>query len=776
MDTQLYQKPGNDYDSLSFQDLLEARDAYHIHLMNYPNVIATAVGRYRIRTDDSWPNADGRAKQKGTGPRTLSNSQVRPYSWPAILVFVNEWISASEFGKNKRYDPTEMVPRVLYLPSGKKVPVCVTLVDKVAQVPPTPDVRFPLNNIGAGNPVIAKVQGREHVATISCLVSDGHRTYALTNRHVAGDPDEVLYSELGGRQLPIGRSSGRQLTRLPFAEVYRTFPGKDAFLNLDAGLIDIDNLDLWTAQMHGLGTLGPLADLPPSRLSLSLVGCRVIGFGAASGRMEGEITALLYRYKSVGGFDYLADFLIGPRSERKTRGSKKRSQSSPKLLTRPGDSGTLWVLDPVDPDREAEAHKSEPPLEYRPFAIQWGAQVFNEGGATSFALTTTLSTICSLLDLDLVRDWNLDQTDTWGSIGHFSIAHSVAACLTNAHLKTLMTKNAELISPSKTDILSSEFKGMGSDDFVPLADVPDMFWKPRVAKQGFARAMEGPNHFADMDQIREDDGKDLLHLTGDDGFIDPDKWNAFYSSVSDILTGEKIKPQHRGLLPFRVWQIFNDMVRFAQGGKVAEFVCAAGVLTHYLGDACQPLHISYLHDGDPEQPVSRTIHHKDGTIEKKMEPLGSGIHSAYEDAMVNAHRKDILDALEATPKVKASELVKTGFAAAKATIGMMQIVFKRIPPRKIVQFYIDSDAKPKQLAEDMWEEFGAGTIECMQDGVHLLGILWQSAWKAGAGDQTIPASALKSFTQQRVMKICQDEGFLPSLPINKIGKVLQLPV
>src|SRR5262245_58313573 len=220
MDTHRYQKSGNDFDSLSFRDLLEARDAYHVHLMNHPHVVATAVGRYRIRTEDSWPDPNGTVKHQGTGPRTLGNSEVRPYSWPAILVFVDEWVDVAAFGKDKRYDPSQMVPPTLFLPSGRKVPVCVTLVEKVAQTPPTPDVRFPLNNIGGGNPIIADVQGREHVATISCLVSDGHRTYALTNRHVAGDPGEVLYSRLSGRKLPIGRSSGKQLTRLPFAEVY----------------------------------------------------------------------------------------------------------------------------------------------------------------------------------------------------------------------------------------------------------------------------------------------------------------------------------------------------------------------------------------------------------------------------------------------------------------------------------------------------------------------------------------------------------------------------
>ena len=73
-----------------------------------------------------------------------------------------------------------------------------------------------------------------------------------------------------------------------------------------------------------------------------------------------------------------------------------------------------------------------------------------------------------------------------------------------------------------------------------------------------------------MDQSRPEDGKTLLDLTQSDAFIDPKKWNEFYNSVTDLLSGEKIAPQHRGLLPFRVWQIFNDMVRFAKAKKVAD--------------------------------------------------------------------------------------------------------------------------------------------------------------------------------------------------------------
>ena len=48
----------SEYDALSLRDLLDARDQYHIHLMRHPMVVATAVGYYRIRRDNSWPGVE----------------------------------------------------------------------------------------------------------------------------------------------------------------------------------------------------------------------------------------------------------------------------------------------------------------------------------------------------------------------------------------------------------------------------------------------------------------------------------------------------------------------------------------------------------------------------------------------------------------------------------------------------------------------------------------------------------------------------------------------
>ena len=175
-------------------DLLDAREQYHIHLMRHPKVVATAVGYYRIRHEDTPPGVEPAVK--GKGPRTLTNSEVRSYSWPAILVFVETWIAAEEFGSGRTYDPDEIVPKTLYLSDGRRVPVCVIEAPRDPVSPETPPVtRRPLNNIGSGHPVFIDVQGRDHVATIACIVTDGHKAYGLTNRHVTGEAGEMLSSE-----------------------------------------------------------------------------------------------------------------------------------------------------------------------------------------------------------------------------------------------------------------------------------------------------------------------------------------------------------------------------------------------------------------------------------------------------------------------------------------------------------------------------------------------------------------------------------------------------
>jgi hypothetical protein len=123
-----------DFSSLSLKDLIEARDLYHFHLMSKANVVGTAIGLYLIRKEEDWPQARGegvRPRRKLTFPRTFANSEVRDYSWPCILVLVREWIDEEDFGKKGMPAPWLTVPKRLYLPDGRIVPVCIVLAPPV---------------------------------------------------------------------------------------------------------------------------------------------------------------------------------------------------------------------------------------------------------------------------------------------------------------------------------------------------------------------------------------------------------------------------------------------------------------------------------------------------------------------------------------------------------------------------------------------------------------------------------------------------------------------
>jgi hypothetical protein len=125
-----YLTPERDYSTLSLPDLLAARDQFHVHLMHKANVIGTAVGRYRIRKGDPWPKRVGAdaaappAYHPHREPRTLANSEVRNYSWPAVLVFVRRWIPQGAFASGEA-STADFIPPAIYMPNGDKVPTCV---------------------------------------------------------------------------------------------------------------------------------------------------------------------------------------------------------------------------------------------------------------------------------------------------------------------------------------------------------------------------------------------------------------------------------------------------------------------------------------------------------------------------------------------------------------------------------------------------------------------------------------------------------------------------
>jgi hypothetical protein len=136
---------------LTLADLIAARDAYHTHLANLPNVAGTALGLYRIRQRDPDYKRDSPnwTRFSAARARTLGNSAVQRWSWPSVLVFVDEWAT-----RNQQRDKTdEMVPPWLHLPDGRKIPTCVIHAPRQPQPQFSPlQLAFPSGLYGGGYP------------------------------------------------------------------------------------------------------------------------------------------------------------------------------------------------------------------------------------------------------------------------------------------------------------------------------------------------------------------------------------------------------------------------------------------------------------------------------------------------------------------------------------------------------------------------------------------------------------------------------------------------
>lgn len=753
---------GPNFRSLSVRDLLEARDLYHFHLMNKANVVGTAIGLYLIRDDE-----------KAHGARTFANSRVMAKSWPCVLVLVRKWLDERDFGFDKKAKASEMVPKTLFLPDGRAVPVCVVYVEEADPVSEHRANPLPQYGFGAGLPLEVEAQNALHSASVGCLVSNGNLTFALTARHVCGAPGTEVFARLRGEQTRIGTSSSKQLTRVPFSEAYEDFPCRQSYLTMDVGLVELNDISQWTSNVYGLPPTGPLADVYSQNLTLQLIDQQVVAHGAASGLLRGSIKALFYRYRSVGGYDYIGDLLIAPIPE-------SRSPVH-------GDSGTVWHLDVTD--AKDPLKKNVGALDLRPLAVLWGGQTFDVGGTRSnFTIATTLSNVCRMLDVELVTNRNRGVSGYWGRMGHYSIAAYAVQLVRNKKLRQLLENNLDRLSfdiDTLTEKSSREI--LAGADFIPLADVADEVWKKfktnpggrdtRSSGKGRTTGPEHPNHYADIDfpyknkkSLRE------LCLSAPSTYFTPQAFIEYYEWLSahhPELGGSKSEPFKQGLLPFRVWQFFDKMKATA-ASDIVEFVAAAGLVAHYIGDACQPLHGSVYADGDPTRTKVIT-HPKSG--EEETLSYAAGIHSGYETAMIDRHRQDLFAQIDALlPFAKDAPLAtyKTGKAAGLATIQLMQETHQLVKPMDLCDAFEMAGGTPSPrvaVLDSLYEEFGEATAQVMARGAQHLACLWDSAWDAGGGSKG--GQALGAIPTEDLRQKYEDTNFVPSLTLSQIGKVLK---
>jgi hypothetical protein len=459
--------------------------------------------------------------------------------------------------------------------------------------------------------------------------------------------------------------------------------------------------------------------------------------------MEGEIAGLFYRYTTSGGYDYVADYLVIPRQE-------KHGGTALPFTPSHGDSGTLLVIDDPKTDEDMKA-----------IGVLWGGQKDISGGDEQpWGLFTNLGTICQQLDVELVCDWNTGYDVYFGSYAHIVLPSLCTHIIRDKDLKKLMENNVARFSMPLEETAIKETKGLSNVDFVPLSDVPDLVWKKRGGK--YYRGHEGPNHFADMDQPNaKRNQQTLLDYCNDPANIEPDKWVKFYKEV---------KADQKGALPFRIAQIFDTMVKAVKEGDTVKFVCAAGIITHYVFDACQPLHISYMHHGDPNGPTQ--------FVKGKDTSIAYGVHDEFDTQMVEIYSTKLKKRLPQLVEQKASELesvgvdgINTAKEAAIAAVALMGKTLHNTNPVKIAKFYegIVAGTTKRDRCDLLWKKYGNGLLNSIAGGVVFTTRLWEAAWLQGNAKRNVkntdivPIEELKQLYETK-------EGFLDSVKLEDICK------
>ena len=764
--------PQRDFSSISIRDLLDAREAYHVHLSNISSVLGTAIGRYRIHRDDWYAeNPPGKPREQGfpkvDEPRTLENSVVRPWSWPCVIVFVKTKQAPSRY---------ELVPQRLYLPDGRVVPTCVVYAPPDEDLPaPTGQINYASEMTGGGYACTRLAQSITRQGTIGCLVERGGSYYALTNSHVAGPDGGFVKTMIRGQSVTIGTADARRADRVAMQEIFPEWPGERTLINLDAGLVRLDDVRNWTSQVFGIGEIGDPFDATASSLTLDLIGCPVRAYGGASGVLEGEIQAMFVRYKTLNGFQYVTDLLIGRRKE----GPAARSN----VDTQPGDSGTLWFYDPPSKPEEVphdpELMAPEPRPErgrrarrLRPIAMQWGGQRLRglDDAPVSHALATFVSTVCRVLDVEIVRGYGTGHDEYWGKTGHFSVGWKACDRIDGGklpRLAALMSANQPRIGFADDRLIEGAGFRNGRNGFVPLSDVPDYVF-------GFGGNYGAMQHFADIDIKDVDGGAPMLDLcVADPKNVSAKAWHAYFEGFKNNDVGPD-----EGTLPFRVWQLWQMMVDAIGAGDVIGYVTAGGIMAHYVGDASQPLHGSVLHHG--RGPTKKTIkgtdypyRHGEAQYDAFHDSAEGKIHAIYEQQMLEIETELALAGVNANLAAQnkpASNDITNGWEAACAVIDLMERCRTQLSPDDIIDAD-DPSLKPKQRATRLWntQTVRDSTIGFLAESTQLLARLWMSAWVVAGGEHKVTVDQARAFSEDELIAVYKAQGYARAYSLKQMS-------
>lgn len=306
--------------------------------------------------------------------------------------------------------------------------------------------------------------------------------------------------------------------------------------------------------------------------------------------------------------------------------------------------------------------------------------------------------VCRVLKVEVVRDSGLSHNLYWGKAGHYKVPTTACKLAPANRPERLLTANLERIAVSDASIVLGQLPVGRSAQFVALADVADLVWHTR-------RPKDEATYFADMDRPGGPSGNEatLLDLWSDPANRTPQTCTASYGYLATPPVDA-----HRGALLSRAKQFYELMLSAVLAGDAREFIAPAGTMAHYVGDACQPLHVYRFHH-------SRHGHPEDSAVPKD-----------YESKLLGRFPADLVRKVNAAADSRTvTSLTVGGDAVADCVVRLMGLTIARLDPATVIDRWIA--AKGQNYIADLWAELGQDTAAAIAEGALCLASLWQSA-------------------------------------------------
>jgi hypothetical protein len=204
------------------------------------------------------------------------------------------------------------------------------------------------------------------------------------------------------------------------------------------------------------------------------------------------------------------------------------------------------------------------------------------------------------------------------------------------------------------------------------------------------------------------------------------------------------------------------MVHFLDIGHLMEFVAAAGVMAHYVGDCCIPLHLSRLHHGyGPDAPRDSEEYRQ----YKKSRQYK--IHSIFEQGMFERRPTEMLAAVNRHLRRRRLRTVRGGVAAIQHVFNLIKDVYDILSPEDIIAADDPNCTQPERAVR-LFDALGERAARCVALGCLTQAELVESAWIEGRGSRFLRArGTAPTFLQEDLKRLYNGSRFLPALTLEQ---------